>query len=123
MTLIALTTRFIVEMVAFGAVGYWGLQTAPDGIARIVLAVGAPVALIAVWARFIAPKANSPLTQPQRDLVGTGLMLVAAGALAAAGQPNLGLALAVVVVVDWLVIVALGSESVDTLRATAARGR
>jgi hypothetical protein len=123
MTLIALTTRFIVELVAFGAVGYWGLQTAPDGIARIVLAIGAPLALIVLWARFIAPKAPSPLTQPQRDLVGTGIMLVAACALAAAGQPSLGLAFAVVVVVDWLIIVALGPESVDRLRATAARGR
>ena len=121
MTMAALTVRFLVEMIAIGGVGYWGYQAVDDGVGRIALAVAAVAAFIVVWGRLIAPKATNPLTQAQRDLVGTGVLLVAAGGLAVAGQPGFALAFAVVVVIDWLVMIALGREAVSTARPSTAR--
>lgn len=123
MAIAAITVRFLVEMAGVGAFAYWGLQTPVDGWARIVLVVGAPLAFIVVWGLVVAPKATNRLTQPQRDLIGTALLMLAAAALAIAGQPTLGLLFAVIVVVDWLMLVALGPDAVEAVRPTAARLR
>ena len=72
--------------------------------------------MIVVWALVVAPKATNPLTQTQRDLIGTGLLLIAASALAVAGQPAIALGFATVVVIDWLIIMAIGPEAVAVVR-------
>lgn len=101
--------RFVVELVGVGALGYWGLlQAAGDGIARIALAVGAPLALILIWAIVVAPNATNPLSQPQRDVIGTALLLVAALALAAAGHPIAAVVFGAAVVANWALLAALG---------------
>jgi hypothetical protein len=122
MTMGALAVRFLVEVIGIGAVGYWGFQ-AVDGTGRVALGLGAALALIVVWALVVAPKATNPLTQTQRDLIGTGLLLIAAAALGMAGQPAIALAFAVVVVIDWLILVVLGPSAVDAVRPSAARVR
>jgi uncharacterized membrane protein YtjA (UPF0391 family) len=100
--------RFVVELVGVGALGYWGLQAAGEGIARIVLAVGAPLALIVVWAIVVAPNATNPLSQPQRDVIGTALLLAAAVVLAAAGQPVAAVVFGASVAVNWALLAVLG---------------
>ena len=119
----ALAVRFIVELLGVVAVAYWGWQTGPEGIGRIVLAVGAAVALIVVWAFVVAPKADNALSQPVRDIIGTVLLLVTAGGLAAAGQPGLAVVFAAVVVIDWLATVVIGSDALQALRPSAAPRR
>jgi len=91
MGMAALAIRFFVELLGIVAVAYWGLQTGPEGIGRIALAVGAAAALIVVWAFVVAPKADDPLRQQARDIIGTVLLPVAAAGLAVAGQPQLAL--------------------------------
>jgi hypothetical protein len=56
----------------------------------------------------VAPNADNSLPQLQRDLVGTVLLLVSAGALAFAGQPGLAAAFAGVVIVNTLLLFAFG---------------
>ena len=119
----ALAIRFIVELLGIVAVAYWGWQTGPEGIGRIALAVAAAAALIVVWAFVVAPKADNPLSQPARDIIGTVLALVAAAGLAVAGQPQLALVFAVVVVSDWLVLVVIGPDASQALRSSAAASR
>lgn len=123
MTMATLAIRFLVELIGIGAVGYWGFQSVDNTLGRIALGIGAALALIVVWGLLIAPKATNPLTQPQRDLIGTGVLLLAAAALAVAGQPGLALAFATVVVIDWLIMIALGPSAVDVVRPAAARVR
>ena len=123
MVMATLVIRFMVEVVGIGALGYWGLQTSTDGFARIVLAIAAPIVLIVVWALIVAPKATNALSQPQRDLIGTGLLLLAAVALAIAGQPTLALVFAAVVVIDYVVMVVVGPAAVAGVRPSAARVR
>lgn len=123
MEMVARAVRFIVELLGVAAVAYWGWQVGHEGIWRIALALGAAVALVAVWAFVVAPKADNPLSQPVRDVIGTGLLLLAAGGLAAAGQPTLAVAFAAAVLIDWLAMVALGPAAVDRLSTSAATRR
>ena len=119
----ALAIRFIVELLGIAAVAYWGWQTGPDGVGRILLGVGAAVAFILVWAFVIAPKADNPLSQQARDIIGTGLLLVAAAGLAAAGRPTLAVVFATVVVFDWLAIAVIAPDASQALRSPAASRR
>ena len=119
----ALAIRFFVELLGIVAVAYWGWQTGPEGSGRIALAVGAAAALIVVWAFVVAPKADNPLRQQARDIIGTVLLLVAAAGLAAAGQPQLALVFAVVIVGDWLALVVIAPDAHQALRSSAAGSR
>ena len=119
----ALAIRFIVELLGIIAVASWGWQTGPEGIGRIALAVGAVVALIAVWAFVVAPKADNPLSQEVRDVIGTGLLLLAAAGLATAGRPQLALIFAAIVIVDWVAMVTIGQDAGQALRSSSASRR
>ena len=92
--------RFVLELVGIVALGIWGWTVADDSPLRFVLAVGAPLALIVVWAFLIAPRSRSPLDPRTRFVVGSGLLLVAAGALWAAGFPAAAAIFAVLNVVN-----------------------
>ena len=37
--------RFLLELVALAALGYWGYRAGDTGLARVALAIGAPMAL------------------------------------------------------------------------------
>lgn len=76
-----------------------------------------------VWAFVVAPKADNPLSQQVRDVIGTVLLLVAAGGLAAAGEPTLATVFAAVIVIDWLAIVVIGPDASQALRSSTASHR
>ena len=92
--------RFVLELAGIAALGIWGWTVAGDSPLRLVLAVGAPLVLIALWAAFIAPRSRSHLDQRTRFVVGSGLLLVAAAALWAAGSPTAAAALGILIVVN-----------------------
>jgi Protein of unknown function (DUF2568) len=56
-----LALRFLLELCALGALGYWGYQTGSGLLAKIGLAIGAPLLAAVVWGAFIAPKASVPV--------------------------------------------------------------
>jgi hypothetical protein len=56
-----LALRFILELCALGALGYWGYQTGSGLLLKIGLAIGAPLLAAVVWGAFIAPKASVPV--------------------------------------------------------------
>ena len=78
MAIANLTLRFILELAGIAAFGIWGLAVSSSPI----VAVGAVAAAIVVWALVVAPKARNGLSQAQKDIVGTAILLVAAVALA-----------------------------------------
>lgn len=47
-----LLLRFVLELFALGALGYWGLKTGSGIITKVVLGVGAPLAAAVVWGTF-----------------------------------------------------------------------
>lgn|SRR5512143_2885896 len=118
MVLANLAVRFIVELIGVGALGFAAYQAPLEGPARIGLSVGAPLALVVVWAIVVAPKAANALSQPQRDAIGTGLLVLVAVALAAAGQPTGAAVFGAVVVANWLLGLAFGQETADVIRSS-----
>jgi hypothetical protein len=100
MATLNLVLRFLAELAGIAAVGYAGLAIAAPLPLRVMAGIGAALALAVVWGLVVAPKATNGLSQPQKDVVGTALLLVAAGALAVAGQPTLAIGFATVIVVN-----------------------
>jgi hypothetical protein len=102
--------RFVVELLGVGFVGYWGFKASDDTLTGALLGVGAVVVFAIVWGAFLAPTATRGLSRTQKNVFGTLVLLVAAGALALAGQPTIALVYAVVVVVNGIVLWRLGDD-------------
>jgi len=73
--------RFFLELGSIVALGYWGVHASKDLPAQAVLAVGAPAALIIIWALFIAPRAVYPIPRLAQAIAGGLLLEIAAVAL------------------------------------------
>jgi hypothetical protein len=121
MAIANLALRFVLELIGIGSLGYWGLQTGADDPGRVILAIGGPAAMIVLWAVVVAPKATNPLTQPQRDAIGTGLLMVAALALGLAGQPAIGAIFGTAVVLNWLLLMVFGRDALTAFRPAGGR--
>ena len=109
-----LTLRFVLEVCAIFAMGYWGWH-AHSGLWRWVLVIAAPAAWIALWALFGSPKAKVDLSAPTHlgfEIVMAG---VAAVALFAAGRPELALGFAAVCVINRLLSWMWGQDRASTL--------
>ena len=119
MQLINLTGRFLLELAAIGAVGLWGYQAVDPMPVRIVVAIGAATALVVFWAVVVAPKADNAIPADIRMLIGSVVLLLAAGALAIAGQPTLGLVFAAAVIVNTVLLFVLGHDMPATFARSA----
>lgn len=81
--------RFLLELGALAAVGYWG-GTKPVGrVVRVCLAIAAPTAVAVVWAIFISPKARVPTGRYGRSGLGFVVFTIAALALYVRGHTPL----------------------------------
>lgn len=83
---VTLTARFLCELAMLAALAFWGFG-AGDGIWALVAGLGAPLLAAVVWGAFVAPRARWPVPAPVRVAIELVLFVVAAAALAAAGQP------------------------------------
>ena len=119
--MLLLTLRFAVELVGVAAIGYAASTTWDAMPWRLVVGVGAALAFVTVWAVVVAPKATNPIPQDARDLIGTGLLLLAAGALAAAGQPGFAAAFAAVVLADQALLILVRPELPEAILAAGVR--
>jgi hypothetical protein len=99
-----LAVRFLVELAAVVWVGWWGTTVSTETAPRVIAAAAAVAVFAVVWGRFLAPTAKSGLSRRRKEVAGTVVLLLAAAALAVAGQPLLALAYAVLVLVNaaWI---------------------
>jgi len=99
-----LALRFLLELCALAALGYWGFKTGESVVAKVGLGIGAPLLAAVVWGTFLAPRATIPMT----GLLGLVLELVvfglAAAALYSAGRPTLAWVLMLVFVINRVLI-------------------
>lgn len=98
---------FFLELGVLVALGYWGFQVGQGTIAKIGLGIGAPVVAAVVWSLFGAPTAVWHLYDPWRLILYIVFFGSAALALYAAGQHILGVAFALVFVLNCVLIYAL----------------
>ncbi len=122
MVLANLAVRFVVELLGVGFVGYWGLSASDETIIRLVLGIGAVAVFAVVWGLFLAPNAHSGLTTVQKDILGTVVLLISAGALVVAGQPTAGLVYAAVVIVNAGFLFLLRDDVARSLASFGPRG-
>lgn len=99
-----LVLRFILELCALLAVGYWGFKTGSGFVMKMGLSIGVPLSMVIIWGIFGAPKAVVQLSAGVHlflELIIFGLPFVA---LLAAGNPRLAWAYAVIAVINRVLI-------------------
>lgn len=90
-----LAVRFILELCALAALGYWGFKTGGDWVARFSLGIGAPLLAAVVWGLGVAPKARLDLPAAVRLMLELAVFGAAIAALYTVGRSGLAAALAV----------------------------
>jgi hypothetical protein len=104
---INLALRFLLEIAALVAIGYWGWSQ-NDGLLRFVLVIGAPLIAAILWGTFAVPddpsrsgKAPVPVPGIVRLVLELAIFAFAAWALYDTGNVVLSLILATVVVIHY----------------------
>jgi hypothetical protein len=97
-----LALAFFLELGVLASLGYWGFQTGQGMPIKIALGIGAPILAIVIWALFGAPKATWHLEGFWRLLLQIIFFGGAALALYVAGQRGLGVAFALIFILNTL---------------------
>lgn len=90
---VSYTVSFLLELCALVAFGFWGATWGQGTVAKIALAVGAPLAMAIVWGLFAAPRASVRLSAPAVLAVKALVFGCASVGLALTGRRELGVAL------------------------------
>ncbi len=95
-----LGVAFLLELGVLVALAYWGFTVGPNTVLKFVLGLGAPALAVVVWAIFGAPKSSTQLQGVaylalQAVFFGGGAL-----ALVVSGQRGLGIAFAVIALVN-----------------------
>jgi hypothetical protein len=101
---IVLLARFLSELAALAAFAIWGIDAA--GWLGILL----PIAMAAFWGRWMAPRSESRLTDPQRLIAELVIFGAATAALIAVDATALAAAFAVVAIGCAVLVRYLGEE-------------
>lgn len=99
-----LAVRFLLEVVAVASLGYWGYKVPSATLAKVALAIAAPLTLIVVWAFVVAPGADNPLSPTPRMLIGSVLLLLSTAALARTGLTRTAGIVALVIVLNTILM-------------------
>lgn len=86
-----LTVRFLTELALLAVFVATGVALGGDPAMQVALGVLLPAVALAVWGRFVAPKASRRLSDPARLSVEVALFLVSAVALALVDHATLAL--------------------------------
>ena len=101
--------RFVLELCALVALAYWGFN-ASETIVEWLLGLGAPLAFALVWGALVAPKAPYRLEDPARLLLEVLAFTAPIGALVDADEALLGLAFAIGVLANLVLMQLLGQR-------------
>jgi len=100
-----LLLRFLLELCALGAVGYWGFRIGGGLAAKIRLGIGVP---LVVWAIFVSPQAPVRLALPLSLLLQVLVFGLAAAALVATGHRTPAWVFVALVVINALLMYVWG---------------
>jgi hypothetical protein len=105
---INLASRFLLELCALVALGYWGFKTGSRAITKIGLGIGAPLLVAVVWGTFLSPQALVQLPELLVLILQVLVFGSAAAALVATGHRTLALVFAVIVVINAILMYVWG---------------
>lgn len=91
--------RFLLEVAGLYALGFSGYRSV-EGPMRFVTTAAAPALVILVWARWIAPRARTRLSQVARLWLGTGILMGTAVTLALVEERALALTMGLLVLAN-----------------------
>ena len=121
MAIANLLLRFVLEICAIAAASWSGYQLAPGaGPFRWLVAVGAALAVILLWALVVAPTRRNGLSATRKERIGTAIMLVAAGSLALSGEASLAIIFGALILLNAALLVVLGRDALDHLKGVTA---
>jgi Protein of unknown function (DUF2568) len=103
-----LALRFLLELCALGALGYWGLKTGNGTITKVALGVGAPLVAAVVWGTFVSPQAPVQLPGLMVLILQVLVFGSAAAALVATGHRTLAVVFVVIVVINAILMYVWG---------------
>ena len=101
---VALLLRFLLELCALAALGYWGWKTGHGALTKLVLGIGAPLGAAVVWGMVVSPKAVIDTSPIGRFAVEIAVFGCAILGLRAAGQPDLAVTLGLVYVLHRVLL-------------------
>lgn len=102
--------RFLLELGALVALGWWGWGAADATLVRVALAVAGPVLAAALWGAFVAPRARRRLPDPLRLVPELAVFGSGTAALWAGGATTLAWAYGAAVVVSIALMFAWGDR-------------
>jgi hypothetical protein len=102
--LVNLGVRFLLEMGALAAFGYWGATLRASGALRGTLAIVIPLAVALLWGLFISPKARYSTGRPGQVGLGLLVFLVAALLLRERGHVAMAAIFAVTAVISSVLL-------------------
>ncbi|GCE16821.1 YrdB family protein [Dictyobacter kobayashii] len=97
-----LALAFFLELGVLAALGYWGFHNGQGVIGKIALGIGAPALAVVVWGILGAPKSQWQLHDPWYLLLQIVFFGSGAVALFVANQRSLGIAFALVFVLNCI---------------------
>ncbi len=100
--------RFLLELWALAALGYWEFATQPGWPLKLLLGIGAPLLAAVVWGIFGSPRASVPLRGAAQLALEALVFGSGAVALVAAGRPWLGALFALLLIANRALIYAWG---------------
>ncbi|MFS0781284.1 YrdB family protein [Bacillus sp. 1P06AnD] len=101
---IGLGLRFLLEMCGLAALAYGGFSTGNSYVWKLLLGMGSPLLMAAIWGMFISPKAAIPVKGMVKWLLELLVFGLCTCALLAAGKPLLSIVFAMLVMIDWLIL-------------------
>ena len=99
-----LALRFLLELVALAALGYWGFKSGNGALAKAGLGLGAPLVAAVVWGTFLSPQAPVQLPGLLALILQALVFGLAAASLVATGHRTLALVFVVLVVINALLM-------------------
>ena len=103
-----LLLRFLLELCALGALGYWGFKTGSATITKVVLGVGAPLVAAVVWGTFLSPRAPIRLHWGVVLVLQALVFASAAAGLVATGHRSIAVVFVVIVVINAILMYVWG---------------
>src|SRR3954454_17811356 len=103
-----LTVRFLLELGALGALGWWGVRLGDTLPAKLALGTALPLVAAVLWGLFVAPKATFDAPGAARLALQVAFFGGTTAGLFALGRGGLAAGFAAAVAANGVFMVALG---------------